>query len=92
MRSQQPDLEMKIFIEDPCLRPASISAPFLNDQVEEYFYTTSGATFNVNSLVIDPPVCFATFECLSITGTDLVLACDDPRTVSLNTETGRLNF
>ena len=81
--SSNPNLSTIIEIQTPCMRPASISAPTSVYNIE-YFYTVSGAVFNKKSLLIDPPFCPATFECITVVGTDPGVTCDDPDAISFN--------
>ena len=62
--SLAPNLETVIEIEHPCKRPKSITNPS-QAPPKDYYYTEGGTTFTARSLVVDPPVCPVTFECLS---------------------------
>ena len=92
MTSQLPNLETEIEFENPCLRPASITTSGSQIDPQEYFYTAEGTTFNVNSIVIDPPVCAITYECLTVTGSDSGVKCEDKDSITFSTKTGRLYF
>ena len=54
-------------------------------------------SITVNSLIVDPPVCPITFECVSVEsltddGGDSDVKCDDPDNLSFDTSTGELTF
>ena len=46
----------------------------------------------MNYLLVDPPVCSVTFECLSVIGEDPDVQCEDKDTVTFSTLTGQLTF
>ena len=92
MTSEAPNLQTLIEIEDPCLRPASITAPTQTNP-DDYFYTEDGANFIVSPpLTNDPPICPITFECISISGQNSNLSCEDSDAVTFDELTGELAF
>ena len=92
--SLAPNQQTQIEILDPCLSPHSISAP---PQVspEDYYYTKGGTTFTASSLIVYPPVCPVTYECLSteiLQGSDADIRCDDPEIVTFDPASGHFVF
>ena len=46
----------------------------------------------MKAFVLDPPVCDVTYECVSVTGNNNSINCNDPATVNFNPKTGNFIF
>lgn len=86
MTSLNPNIETEILIEDPCLRPDSITAPQQTNP-NRYKYTPDGITFNLTPLTVDPYICPITFSCVSVIATSILIEdrirCNDVPTADL---------
>lgn len=96
MTSEEPKEATQIEITNACNSPASLTAPS-QPAPKLYYYTEGGATVYINSLVVYPPVCEITYECVSVdsmgtanTGSDV--QCSDPGTLTFDPATGRIFF
>ena len=59
-----PNLVETIEIFDPCDKPYSMTDPGQNQSLE-YSYTSGDLKFNVKPFVVDPLVCYVSYECIS---------------------------
>ena len=87
MRAELPNLTTSIEILDPCPTPTSISDPGQLTEVT-YDYSVQGLRFKLNDLVVDPYICPASYECVSIEDPSSSLTCDSRQVFQVDNKSG----
>ena len=83
------EFKVSIYSDFCFMATISVTAP---SEVQEYSYTSDGTSLSLDSVVVNPPECSVTYTCLSAAGDDPDVACGDAGLVSLDSDTGSLNF